>query len=207
MFSVWQQAAKDYGLSWLVCVHQDKHGGSDTRCPLMVKILDAVKGTPAGSVALKVSQKTADGGWTQIATGYVHCVTSQRLFKTVRTNHVDVFHCSSLQSDRCHWGDPQSDHRAAVPRRSVSCWVWYQNLLEEPGQHAVPWSSGGEDAPSSHLHLDYIRPHTFISVLTQIIGEEITQVPVISLCTVKRNRAVCVLVPAADRQSRSCNIH
>nr|AAC26108.2 transthyretin precursor [Sparus aurata] len=46
----------------------DKHGGSDTRCPLMVKILD-VKGTPAGSVALKVSQKTADGGWTQIATG------------------------------------------------------------------------------------------------------------------------------------------
>nr|AAF21245.1 transthyretin precursor [Sparus aurata] len=47
----------------------DKHGGSDTRCPLMVKILDAVKGTPAGSVALKVSQKTADGGWTQIATG------------------------------------------------------------------------------------------------------------------------------------------
>lgn len=80
MFSVWHQAAEDYGLSWLVCVQQDKHGGSDTRCPLMVKILDAVKGTPAGSVALKVSQKTADGAWTQIATGCVHCVTSQRLF-------------------------------------------------------------------------------------------------------------------------------
>ncbi|XP_023127646.1 transthyretin isoform X1 [Amphiprion ocellaris] len=47
----------------------EKHGGSDTKCPLMVKILDAVKGTPAGSVTLKVSQKAADGGWTQIANG------------------------------------------------------------------------------------------------------------------------------------------
>uniref|UniRef100_A0A3B4V4N9 Transthyretin n=1 Tax=Seriola dumerili TaxID=41447 RepID=A0A3B4V4N9_SERDU len=46
-----------------------KHGGSDTKCPLMVKILDAVKGTPAGSVPLKVSQREADGGWTQIANG------------------------------------------------------------------------------------------------------------------------------------------
>ncbi|CAK6969733.1 transthyretin [Scomber scombrus] len=45
------------------------HGGSDTKCPLMVKILDAVKGSPAGSVALKVHQKNADGGWTQIANG------------------------------------------------------------------------------------------------------------------------------------------
>ncbi|XP_008280086.1 transthyretin [Stegastes partitus] len=47
----------------------EKHGGFDTKCPLMVKILDAVKGTPAGSVALKVSQKGTDGGWTQIANG------------------------------------------------------------------------------------------------------------------------------------------
>ncbi|KAK9519990.1 hypothetical protein VZT92_022679 [Zoarces viviparus] len=47
----------------------DKHGGSDTKSPLMVKVLDAVKGTPAGSVALKVFQRTADRGWTQIATG------------------------------------------------------------------------------------------------------------------------------------------
>ncbi|XP_076583136.1 transthyretin [Chaetodon auriga] len=38
--------------------------------PLMVKILDAVKGTPAGSVAFKVSRKTADGGWTHITNGY-----------------------------------------------------------------------------------------------------------------------------------------
>lgn len=50
---------------------QEKHGGSDTKCPLMVKILDAVKGTPAASVSLKVHQKAADGTWTQIANGYV----------------------------------------------------------------------------------------------------------------------------------------
>lgn len=55
--------------SRLVSVLQEKHGDTDAKCPLMVKILDAVKGTPAGSVALKVSQRTDDGGWTQIATG------------------------------------------------------------------------------------------------------------------------------------------
>ncbi|XP_068175064.1 transthyretin [Antennarius striatus] len=37
--------------------------------PLTVKILDAVKGTPAVSVALKVFQRTADGEWTQVANG------------------------------------------------------------------------------------------------------------------------------------------
>nr|XP_046248067.1 transthyretin [Scatophagus argus] len=47
----------------------DKHGGSDTKCPLTVKILNALKGTPAGGVALRVFQKTADGGWTEIANG------------------------------------------------------------------------------------------------------------------------------------------
>ncbi|XP_074524800.1 transthyretin [Halichoeres trimaculatus] len=47
----------------------ERHGSSDTKCPLTVKILDAVKGTPAGSLALKVSQKTADGGWTHMASG------------------------------------------------------------------------------------------------------------------------------------------
>ncbi|XP_030626268.1 transthyretin [Chanos chanos] len=47
----------------------DVHGGSDEKCPLMVKILDAVKGIPAGSVALKVSRQGADGAWTQVANG------------------------------------------------------------------------------------------------------------------------------------------
>ncbi|XP_029356619.1 transthyretin isoform X2 [Echeneis naucrates] len=63
-----------------------KHGGSDTKCPLMVKILDAVKGTPAGSVPLRVSQKAADGGWTQIAngvtddTGEIHDLITEEQF-------------------------------------------------------------------------------------------------------------------------------
>ncbi|XP_070688779.1 transthyretin [Pempheris klunzingeri] len=62
------------------------HGGSDMKCPLMVKILDAVKGTPAGSVALKVSQKTADGGWTHIvngvtdANGEIHNLITEQQF-------------------------------------------------------------------------------------------------------------------------------
>lgn len=46
------------------------HGGSDTKCPVTVKILDAVKGTPAGPMALNLYQRTADGGWTQVANGY-----------------------------------------------------------------------------------------------------------------------------------------
>uniref|UniRef100_A0A672Z4D3 Transthyretin n=1 Tax=Sphaeramia orbicularis TaxID=375764 RepID=A0A672Z4D3_9TELE len=50
-------------------VFQERHGGSDVKCPLTVKILDAVKGTPAGPMPLKVFRKGADGVWTQIATG------------------------------------------------------------------------------------------------------------------------------------------
>ena len=62
--------------TWLVSLLQEIHGGSDTKCPLMVKVLDAVKGIPAGSVLLKVSQQTADGGWTQIANGYIQTIDS-----------------------------------------------------------------------------------------------------------------------------------
>uniref|UniRef100_A0A3Q3KUF4 Transthyretin n=1 Tax=Labrus bergylta TaxID=56723 RepID=A0A3Q3KUF4_9LABR len=73
-------------LSLLVSVPQERHGGSDMKCPLTVKILDAVKGSPAGSVALKVSQKTADGGWTHIAngvtdaTGEIHNLITEQQF-------------------------------------------------------------------------------------------------------------------------------
>ncbi|XP_071342905.1 transthyretin isoform X2 [Trachinotus anak] len=69
-----------------LCLLKEKHGGSDTKCPLMVKILDAVKGTPAGSVPIKVSQKAADGGWTQIAngvtdaTGEIHNLITEEQF-------------------------------------------------------------------------------------------------------------------------------
>ncbi|XP_076873109.1 transthyretin [Brachyhypopomus gauderio] len=45
------------------------HGGSDAYCPLTVKILDAVKGVPAGDVALEVSRQGAEGTWEKIAQG------------------------------------------------------------------------------------------------------------------------------------------
>ena len=49
-------------------MHQDKQE-SDTKCPLMVKILDAVKGTPAAAVALKLSKKGINGEWAHVANG------------------------------------------------------------------------------------------------------------------------------------------
>ncbi|XP_010870615.1 transthyretin isoform X2 [Esox lucius] len=67
----------------------DRHGESDAHCPLMVKILDAVKGIPAGSVALKVSRQDANGmTWAQVAsgvtdvTGEVHNLISEQDFQS-----------------------------------------------------------------------------------------------------------------------------
>ncbi|KAM8887762.1 transthyretin [Synchiropus picturatus] len=48
---------------------QEQHGGSDTTCPLTVKVLDAVKGTPAGQMGIKVYRKSTE--WVQVAAGYV----------------------------------------------------------------------------------------------------------------------------------------
>lgn len=48
---------------------QDRHGGSDVHCPLNVKILDALKGTPAGNVALAVFRQGADKTWEKVASG------------------------------------------------------------------------------------------------------------------------------------------
>ncbi|XP_026879618.2 transthyretin [Electrophorus electricus] len=45
------------------------HGGSDTHCPLTVKMLDAVKGIPIGGVALQVFRQGADGTWGKVAHG------------------------------------------------------------------------------------------------------------------------------------------
>ncbi|KAL4630983.1 transthyretin [Arapaima gigas] len=41
---------------------------ADKDCPLMVKVLDAVKGAPAAAVDLKVFRKVEES-WTQLATG------------------------------------------------------------------------------------------------------------------------------------------
>nr|AKQ09561.1 transthyretin precursor [Plecoglossus altivelis] len=64
----------------------DRHGESDAKCPLMVKILDAVKGVPASSVALKVARRDANGAWAQVAngvtdaTGEVHNLITEQDF-------------------------------------------------------------------------------------------------------------------------------
>ncbi|KAG7488415.1 hypothetical protein MATL_G00034270 [Megalops atlanticus] len=64
----------------------EKHGGSDTKCPLTVKVLDAVRGLPAAAVKLRVSRKAADGSWTDVtsgitdATGEVHDLISEQDF-------------------------------------------------------------------------------------------------------------------------------
>lgn len=45
------------------------HGSIDSKCPLMVKVLDAVRGSPAANVAIKVFKKTSDGDWQEFAAG------------------------------------------------------------------------------------------------------------------------------------------
>ncbi|KPP59468.1 transthyretin precursor-like [Scleropages formosus] len=56
-------------LSGAAPLDNKQQGGSDTKCPLAVKVLDAVRGAPATAVQLKVSRKTEDGSWTEVAAG------------------------------------------------------------------------------------------------------------------------------------------
>nr|AHJ09600.1 transthyretin [Scotophilus kuhlii] len=44
-------------------------GTGEAKCPLMVKVLDAVRGSPAVNAAVKVFKKTADGAWEPFAEG------------------------------------------------------------------------------------------------------------------------------------------
>ncbi|XP_056122397.1 transthyretin [Rhinichthys klamathensis goyatoka] len=53
------------------CAPVGFHGGSDAHCPLTVKILDAVKGIPAGNIALGVYRQDQSGTWEKIASGKV----------------------------------------------------------------------------------------------------------------------------------------
>lgn len=41
----------------------------ESKCPLMVKVLDAVRGSPAVDVAVKVFKKAADETWEPFASG------------------------------------------------------------------------------------------------------------------------------------------
>ncbi|NP_001277530.1 transthyretin precursor [Panthera tigris] len=44
-------------------------GTGESKCPLMVKVLDAVQGSPAVNVAVKVFKKAADESWEPFASG------------------------------------------------------------------------------------------------------------------------------------------
>ncbi|KAH0501785.1 transthyretin [Microtus oregoni] len=44
-------------------------GPGASKCPLMVKVLDAVRGSPAVDVAVQVFKKTAQGTWEPFASG------------------------------------------------------------------------------------------------------------------------------------------
>ncbi|XP_057555628.1 transthyretin [Hippopotamus amphibius kiboko] len=44
-------------------------GAGKSKCPLMVKVLDAVRGSPAVNVAVKVFKKAADDTWELFASG------------------------------------------------------------------------------------------------------------------------------------------
>ncbi|MCI4389381.1 hypothetical protein PGIGA_G00097300 [Pangasianodon gigas] len=65
----------------------DRHAVSDVHCPLNVKILDALRGAPAGNVALTVFRQGADKTWEKVASGNtniageVHELLSDQDFK------------------------------------------------------------------------------------------------------------------------------
>ncbi|KAM9097383.1 transthyretin [Sarcophilus harrisii] len=45
------------------------HGAEDSKCPLMVKVLDSVRGSPAVNVDVKVFKKTEEQTWELFASG------------------------------------------------------------------------------------------------------------------------------------------
>ncbi|KAJ8336814.1 hypothetical protein SKAU_G00380340 [Synaphobranchus kaupii] len=50
-------------------VEKAGQGDADTRCPLMVKVLDAVRGTAAVEVKVTVSRQDTDGSWIKVTSG------------------------------------------------------------------------------------------------------------------------------------------
>ncbi|NWW62983.1 TTHY protein, partial [Ifrita kowaldi] len=62
------------------------HGSVDSKCPLMVKVLDAVRGSPASDVAVKVFKQAEDGSWQDFAAGKtteygeIHELTTEEQF-------------------------------------------------------------------------------------------------------------------------------
>lgn len=56
-------------LTNLVDLSLSTQGAGESKCPLMVKVLDAVRGSPAVNVGVKVFKKAADGTWEPFALG------------------------------------------------------------------------------------------------------------------------------------------
>ncbi|XP_053324366.1 transthyretin-like [Spea bombifrons] len=52
----------------------DTHGAADSKCPLMVKVLDAVRGTAAANIEVKVFKQNEGGSWDLFSSG----ITSQQ---------------------------------------------------------------------------------------------------------------------------------
>ncbi|KAM5157605.1 transthyretin [Mantella aurantiaca] len=65
---------------------QGTHGEADSKCPLMVKVLDAVRGIPAAKLPVKVFQQKEDKSWDLISSGItssegeIHDLTTEDQF-------------------------------------------------------------------------------------------------------------------------------
>ncbi|XP_051878947.1 transthyretin [Pristis pectinata] len=59
------------------------HGGHDEKCPILIKVLDAVNGTPAANLRIEMLRQNDDQTWHQLNTavtggnGEVHNLTSE----------------------------------------------------------------------------------------------------------------------------------
>ncbi|XP_067830948.1 transthyretin [Heptranchias perlo] len=62
------------------------HGGSNRKCPIVVKVLNAVNGTPAANLNVQILRQNEDLSWHQFNTGVtgingeVHNLTSEENF-------------------------------------------------------------------------------------------------------------------------------
>ncbi|XP_078397266.1 transthyretin-like [Cetorhinus maximus] len=62
------------------------HGGSDTKCPVIIKVLNAVNGTAAANLHLQIYRRNEDLSWHQLNTGVtgvngeVHNLTTEADF-------------------------------------------------------------------------------------------------------------------------------
>uniref|UniRef100_A0A2K5XWD8 Transthyretin n=1 Tax=Mandrillus leucophaeus TaxID=9568 RepID=A0A2K5XWD8_MANLE len=97
-------------------------GVDESKCPLMVKVLDAVRGSPAVNVAVNVFKKAADETWAPFASGKtsesgeLHGLTTEKEFvEGIYKVEIDTKsywkslgispfheHAESFETDGCH---------------------------------------------------------------------------------------------------------